>query len=63
MKESDTHKGSVIGFLGDARSDEKLVNEYSNDRQVRCHTTPPAIILLANDDRAVPPVANGVAYY
>ena len=63
MKESDTHKGSVIGFLGDARSDEKLVNEYSNDRQVRCHTTPPAIILLANDDRAVPPVTNGVAYY
>ena len=63
MKESDTHKGSVLGFLGDARSDEKLINEYSNDRQVRCHTTPPAIILLANDDRAVPPVTNGVAYY
>lgn len=30
---------------------------------MRRHLTPPAIILLASDDRAVPPVTNGIAYY
>lgn len=63
MDERETHKGSVVGFLGDQRNDKKLVREYSNFNAVRCHTTPPAIILLANDDRAVPPVTNGIAYY
>ena len=63
MNERDTHKGSVMGFLGDQRTNQSLVREYSNFNAVRCHTTPPAIILLANDDRAVPPVTNGIAYY
>lgn len=63
MDERVTHKGSCVGFLGEGRHDKELVKQFSNDRQVRCHTTPPAIILLANDDRAVPPVTNGVAYY
>ena len=36
---------------------------FSNERQVRRHLTPPAIVLLANDDRGVPPVTNGIAYY
>lgn len=43
--------------------DEKLVDHYSTEKQVRRHLTPRAIILLANDDGAVPPVTNGVAYY
>ena len=63
MDERVTHKGSCVGFLGEGRNDKELVRQFSNDRQVRCHTTPPAIILMANDDRAVPPVTNGVAYY
>lgn len=63
MDEHVSHQGSVIGFLGNGRKDAKLVELYSNDRQVRSHLTPRAIILLANDDRAVPPVTNGVAYY
>lgn len=63
MDERATHKGSVVGFLGDGRGDEKLVREFSNDRQVRKHQTPPAIILMAGDDRAVPPMTNGLAYY
>lgn len=63
MNERETHKGSVVGFLGDRRSDEKLVKEFSNDRQVKKHQTPPAIILLAGDDRAVPPMTNGIPYY
>lgn len=63
MAERDTHKGSVVGFLGDKRDDKALVKDWSNFNAVRRHLTPPAIILLANDDRAVPPVTNGVAYY
>ena len=63
MVEKETHKGSVVNFLGDGRTDEKLQKEFSNHLQVKPFRTPPAIILLANDDRAVPPVTNGVAYY
>lgn len=63
MDERATHKGSVVGFLGDSRGDEKLVKEFSNDKQVRKHQTPPAIILMAGDDRAVPPMTNGLPYY
>ena len=64
MDERETHKGSCVGFLGpDGQKDAKLVKAFSNQHAVRRHLTPPAIILLANDDRAVPPVTNGVAYY
>jgi len=62
MNERQTHRGSVQNFLGDNR-DERTVKLYSNENQVRRHLTPPAIILLANDDRAVPPVSNAIAYY
>ena len=57
------HEGSCKSFLGDRRGDEDMQKRYSSDRQVRAHLTPPAIILLANNDRGVPPVANGIAYY
>ncbi len=63
MNERDTHKGSVNGFLGEQKDDKQLVHDFSNQNAVRRHLTPPAIILLANDDRAVPPVTNGIAYY
>jgi len=63
MNERETHSGSVRGFLGDERNNERLVKAFSNQNAVRRHLTPPAIILLANDDRAVPPVTNGIAYY
>lgn len=63
MDITKTHKGSVIGFLGDKQNDKSLVEAFSNERQVRRHLTPPAIILLSNDDGAVPPVTNGIAYY
>lgn len=63
MNERETHKGSVNGFLGQAKNNKQLVREFSNQNAVRRHLTPPAIILLANDDRAVPPVTNGIAYY
>lgn len=51
MDEKQTHKGSVVGFLGDRRGDEKLVRQFSNDKQVRRHVTPPAILIMAGDDR------------
>lgn len=63
MDEHITHKGSVVGFLGDKRGDEKLIKEFSNDKQIRKHQTPPAIIIMASDDRAVPPLTNGLPYY
>lgn len=63
MQEGWTHQGSVDGFLGEGKKDAKLVWLFSNDRQVRPGQTPPAIILLASDDRAVPVVTNGLAYY
>ena len=62
MVEADTHKGSVVNFLGDGRSDETLVSEFTNWQQVT-PTSPPAIILLSSDDKAVPPLTNGLPYY
>lgn len=64
MNERETHKGSCVNFLGkEGQKDAKLVKEFSNSNAVRSHITPPAIILTANDDRAVPPITNAVAYY
>lgn len=64
MNERETHKGSCVNFLGaEGQKDKELVKRFSNFNAVRRHLTPPAIILTANDDRAVPPVTNGIAYY
>ncbi len=59
-----THYGSKENFLGkDNVDNDEMVKEWSNERAVQRHITPPAIVLLANDDVVVPPVENGVAYY
>ena len=64
MNERVTHKGSCVNFLGEERNtNPKLVDEWSNEKAVRQHLTPRAILLMSNDDGAVPPVTNGVAYY
>ncbi len=63
MEEKLTHKGSVVNFLGEGRSDEKIVNEFSNDKKVRRHVTPPALIIMTGDDSVVPPLTNGLSYY
>ena len=63
MDEKLSHKGSCVGFLGESRENADLVNEWSSDKAVRRHLTPPAILILANDDRAVPPATNAAAYY
>ena len=54
------HKGSFDNLLGEARTKE-LDRRYSLERQVSAQT-PPAFLLLADDDRTVPP-ANATRYY
>ena len=64
MDERITHKGSCVNFLGEeSKTNPQLVKEWSNDKAVRRHLTPRAIILMSSDDEVVPPVTNGVAYY
>ncbi len=63
MGKKGQHEGSCKNFLGKDRDDEAVCKEYSNDRQVRRHLTPQAVIFIANDDVGVPPVQNGIAYY
>lgn len=58
-----THQGSLEGLLGDDRNDPETVRLYSNQFQVKSNLTPPAILLLSDDDDLVPPVPNAVAYY
>ena len=64
MDERVSHKWSCRNFLGEeGQKDPALVREFSTDKAVRRHLTPPACIILSNDDRLVPPVTNGVQYY
>lgn len=64
MDERVTHKGSCTNFLGaEGMKDQRLIRQWSNDACVRRHLTPPACVILSTDDRVVPPVTNGVAYY
>jgi acetyl esterase/lipase len=64
MNQRETHKGSCLNFLGEeGAKDEKLVKEWSSQNAVRSHLTPPAVVFSASDDRAVPVLTNGLAYY
>ncbi|HMM03354.1 alpha/beta hydrolase [Dysgonomonas sp.] len=55
-----THGGSKLNLLGDKPSVTD-VHAFSNEKQVNVNT-PPAILLLSDDDKAVPP-ANSILYY
>ncbi len=63
MDKNVTHKGSCENFLGAGQENKDLIKEFSNDKQVVRHRTPPAILFMADDDGAVPVLTNGVAYY
>ncbi len=64
MNEKVSHVWSCRNFLGkEGQKDAALVRSFSTQNAVKRHLTPPAVILMANDDRLVPPVTNGVAYY
>lgn len=55
-----THKRSFKNLLGENASKKELA-EYSNELQVNA-TTPPALMILSDDDPTVNPL-NSVAYY
>lgn len=64
MDEKVSHKWSCLNFLGkEGQKDSALVHDFSTQNAVRRHLTPPALIIMANNDRLVPPVTNGIAYY
>ena len=63
MDKTKGHRGSSENFLGKDVDNEKLIKEYSNENKVMRHFTPPAFIIMSDDDRAVPPLTNGVPYY
>lgn len=63
MTERGSHHGSVDNFLGSDKTDKAVVDSFSTNKAVRSHAVPPTVIFLANDDRAVPPVTNGIAYF
>ncbi|RTE55425.1 beta-galactosidase [Arenibacter aquaticus] len=60
MLEGTTHNGSKKNLLGENPS-QKSINKYSNAKQVT-HSTPPAFLVHATDDKAVP-VENSIEYY
>ena len=57
------HPGSTERFLGEHQTDSTWQKQWSAEKHVDHYSTPPAIIMLSNDDRVVPPVTNGLAYY
>lgn len=56
------HQGTADQFLGEDVHDRRAIMEYSADKQVKKHTTPPAIIFCAADDNVVPPSHNALVY-
>lgn len=55
-----THKGSRHGLIGE-NANQDMVDLYSNEKQITPQT-PPAIMLLSDDDRVVPS-QNSINYY
>lgn len=60
MEKGLTHMGSRNALLG-KKPDEALVEEYSNEKHISS-TTPPAFLVHASDDGAVP-YRNSIVYY
>jgi acetyl esterase/lipase len=60
MKEDFTHLGSRNNLLGTGNN-LNLVREYSNEMNVTAET-PPVFLVLADDDKAVPP-RNSIEFY
>lgn len=61
MDKGKTHKGSLYALLGKEPADDRI-KQFSNERNVRRHLTPPTLLLLSADDLAVPP-ANSIDYF
>ena len=63
MNKNLGHRGSSENFLGTEVDDNTLIDEYSNMNKIVEKETPPAIIFMAQDDRVVPVLTNGIPYY
>lgn len=63
MDERVSHIWSCRNFLGEDQKNPAIVRDFSTDKAVRRHLTPPALIVSASDDRLVPFVTNGLEYY
>lgn len=61
MTDMVTHGGSKNNLLGKDRNDPKWVDYYSNEKQVS-KQTPPTLLLLSDNDDAVPPL-NSTSFY
>lgn len=62
MNKKRTH-GWVENFLGKYHANPDSIAFYSNEKHVKSHVTPPALIILASGDPIVQPVTNSIAYY
>lgn len=60
LKSPGTHAGARSALLG-SQPTEKDIAEYSNDRHVQ-KDSPPTLMVLADDDRSVPP-EQSIRYY
>ena len=60
-KPAIAHKGSFKNLLGEQKADKDLLNRYSLEKQVTPQT-PPALLLLSDDDKGVSPL-NSIVYY
>jgi len=60
MREGITHAGSKKNLLGE-KPEQRLVHFYSNERHIT-PDTPPAFLVHATDDTAVP-VENSISFY
>jgi acetyl esterase/lipase len=56
------HVGCMDNFLGTDKDSDNILREFSTDRQVRSHITPPTIIMTASDDQTVDPYDNCMAF-
>lgn len=56
-----THQGSMDNLLGEKVNDAKMLAEYANEEHIDANT-PPAILLLSDDDTVVWP-ENSIRYY
>ena len=63
MDERVSHVWSCRNFLGEDQKNPALVRDFSTDKAVRRHLTPPACIIMSSDDALVPPLTNGLTYY
>lgn len=61
MDETKTHKGSCQNFL-DKQPTREEIDYFSNQNVVNKNTSP-AITILSDDDKTVPPTTNGFEYH